>query len=94
METIDLKDAVKRVVITNKSTGRVFKPGKKPSKGHDDLYDLAGELYDDGQCIASMDVETIALGADGTWYVIDECDHVAIIDETKYTVEIAPPGTS
>lgn len=91
MDVTELKNAMTRVVVTNKSTGRVFEPGKAPVKGRDDLQDIARELYDGGQCIACMDVVTILLGADGTWRIIDECNNIAIINEETYAIEIASP---
>lgn len=91
MDVTELKDAMTRVVVTNKSTGRVFEPGKASIKGRDDLQDLARELYDGGQCIACMDVVTILLGVDGAWCIIDECNNVAIINNDTYAIEITSP---
>ncbi len=80
----DAKSVIKNIVITSKITGKIFEPGKKPN----DLDDLALELYNDGCRITCMDMLTIALGADGTWYLLDECNNIVAIDEEEYTVSM------
>jgi len=84
MSMLDLSHAV----IVNKLTGKRFAVSNDADVSA--LMDEINQWYKDSNMPEGgifNDIETIAVGLNGEWYILDECGHHEILDSKLYNAE-------